>query len=694
MATFDPITKDLISIGSVDTGQMADIAENITSMRLSLTMDQASELSFSVVDPNFVFASNNYFQIRRDVFYRELIFEIARVEVAKSESVHPEYRLTCYNKNVQMMKRDKKPEAYRGISASDYARTVAKRFNMNSVVQETPKKQSIVKGRSSKSDENVWDVLQRSAADAEFVCFEIDNCLFFCSQTFLLGKWGDPNYQYMGNFFVPFGWPDNDDKAFPGSAQKYILLDMPTFVRSENDPMDAEGTLSVERINGVQLRPGMTINITGIPDFENGYLVTEVSFDEGVPDPVQVSFRTPKKPSAGQKGKTAAENTGGRGAAQSGQTQSLGQLTAQLDPAIVSAIQDHVKSNFVGGQREAERNFLIQQQVAAAVAAAARIYSLPTRDQREAQLLKEYASLGSVKPQSVQPFVLPTPPVKPFIPGNIDLSKRKPVKLPGGEFATVRSVSVNSDGLEVLIPTIGPNGEDWDGDEGLDIAFDHYLATGQHLGKFKTGAEASTYGKWLSEQELIRISTPVQSPAGAGSSALSALRFVASAVLDGPGSPRNTSGFPTNEIISAQANLAAGLIGSDVAARLSLPGVTVAAPQPQSVLIRTLNPPVAGLLPLEVDRTIRTFIARQTLDKRKDTQIRLTNIAIEVATGIYNQVTVEAKQKAFNNFVADSRRSDILRDALRLVRNSLIPQPPSSLNSAGVFDRVINTKIG
>jgi hypothetical protein len=387
MSNFTPITKELISIGSVETGQMADVADNITSMRLSLTMDQSSELSFTVIDPDFGFATNNYFQIRRDVFYRELVFEIARVEVSRSDSIHPEYRLVCYNKNVQMMKRDKQPEAYRGISASDYALTVAKRFNMNAFVEPTQKKQSIVKGRSNSSDENVWDVLQRSASEAEFVCFEIDNCLFFCSQTYLLGKWGDPNYQYMGNFFVPFRWPENDDTAFPGSTNKYILMDMPTFTRSENDPMDAEGTLLVERTNGVQLRPGMTVNVTGIPDFENGYLVTDVSFQEGVNDPVSVSFRTPVKPGSGQKGKATVSRDN-----------SVSNVT-QLDPIIISQIQDYIKSNFTGVSKEAERNRLIKVETDAAVSSAALVYSLSTREKREQTLNVQYQVLSDLNYQ-------------------------------------------------------------------------------------------------------------------------------------------------------------------------------------------------------------------------------------------------------------------------------------------------------
>lgn len=68
-------------------------------------------------------------------------------------------------------------------------------------------------------------------------------------------------------------------------------------------------------------------------------------------------------------------------------------------------------------------------------------------------------------------------------------------------------MSVGFDDGEVLIPTIGPNGENWDPDtdKGYDAAVSHYKKTGQHLGKFKTPDEATAYGEWLHNQEAVRI---------------------------------------------------------------------------------------------------------------------------------------------------------------------------------------------
>lgn len=91
--------------------------------------------------------------------------------------------------------------------------------------------------------------------------------------------------------------------------------------------------------------------------------------------------------------------------------------------------------------------------------------------------------------------------------GNIDLTKRPQVKNDDGSISTVRSMSVNIDGQEVLIPTVI-------GDKVVsdDEAVDHYMKTGEHLGKFKTPKDATAYAQALHREQDMAYS-PV-SPVG------------------------------------------------------------------------------------------------------------------------------------------------------------------------------------
>lgn len=304
------INNDLFKLGNLGTFQNVDVTEYITRFTVSLTLSGSSELSVTVVDPNFVFAKNNYFQIRRDIFYRGMYFEIAAIEVERSPALHPQYNLKCRSKGVQLMKQDKRPEQFNGISGFDLALRMAKRFGMGFYGEQTTKKQATIKAKSSNKDDSVWTVLNSAAGEQEFVLFETENTLFFTSEKYLLGKWGDPNFGFGDFKVIPYIWPEPTATNFPQAVNKYILFDMPSVRRSDDDLTAVEGSMIVERSNGINLRPGMTVYIGGIPDFEAAYLITDVSFEEGVPDPVQVQFRTPVEP---EKGKTVSSGTVGGG---------------------------------------------------------------------------------------------------------------------------------------------------------------------------------------------------------------------------------------------------------------------------------------------------------------------------------------------------------------------------------------------
>jgi hypothetical protein len=81
--------------------------------------------------------------------------------------------------------------------------------------------------------------------------------------------------------------------------------------------------------------------------------------------------------------------------------------------------------------------------------------------------------------------------------GNIDLRRRPVVLFPNGKYATVRSASFNIDGVETVLPTIGPNGEEWTAEQAVEA----YRKTGQHLGKFSSPKAADRYAQKLHREQ-------------------------------------------------------------------------------------------------------------------------------------------------------------------------------------------------
>lgn len=81
--------------------------------------------------------------------------------------------------------------------------------------------------------------------------------------------------------------------------------------------------------------------------------------------------------------------------------------------------------------------------------------------------------------------------------GNIDLGKRPTVKNPDGSISTVRSMGVNIDGREVLIPTVSDDGRVLSDEDAIAL----YQRTGRHLGMFDTPENATAYAEQLHDAQ-------------------------------------------------------------------------------------------------------------------------------------------------------------------------------------------------
>lgn len=81
--------------------------------------------------------------------------------------------------------------------------------------------------------------------------------------------------------------------------------------------------------------------------------------------------------------------------------------------------------------------------------------------------------------------------------GNIDLANRPTVRNPDGSISTVRSISANFDGNEVLIPTVSDDGRILSDDDAIAA----YQRTGRNLGIFDTPEDATAYAETLHNQQ-------------------------------------------------------------------------------------------------------------------------------------------------------------------------------------------------
>ena len=201
------------------------------------------------------------------------------------------------------MKRDKNPRAISSSSGTAFVREAAKKYGLDFVGEETSKSIKINKASGKSAADSLWNVLDNLANDAKFKLFEADGTLYFASMKWLLHKWGtrsigvtvEKKNTTTGNIekkdivrrFIPL---------VPGKLGKdFELMSLPEMHKSDNDPMDADGSATIARMNGTSLRPGMTVFVDGIPSFVGYYLINSVDYEELSPNPVSISFLTPEK---------------------------------------------------------------------------------------------------------------------------------------------------------------------------------------------------------------------------------------------------------------------------------------------------------------------------------------------------------------------------------------------------------------
>lgn len=303
----------------------------IIEINVNYSLTAATAVTFSVIDPGLEITKQNYFQVGQTFIYRShnpnqllnpgimslptgsymgYFMEVADVSIDQTQGNSPIVRVQGYTKAIQQMKRDRKPGAIKGEN-HHFVENAAKKYGLKSVVQPTTKNKTITQADGEKVADSLWDVLTRLASESKdkdknpYIIFESDGTLYFCTQQWLMYKWGHDEYQHTHydkkkeknvtttRKVTYLHYPSRKVNGSPD--ERFMLHKLPSMHKAENDPMEGDGSCIVDRLNGVRLRPGMTVNVGDIPWHTDDFLVTSVDYQEMVTDPVSINFATPPR---------------------------------------------------------------------------------------------------------------------------------------------------------------------------------------------------------------------------------------------------------------------------------------------------------------------------------------------------------------------------------------------------------------
>lgn len=303
----------------------------IIDINVNYSLSASTAVTFSLLDPGLEMTRQNYFQVGQTFIYRShnparlllpnqyaiasglflgYFMEVADVSIEQSQGNSPIVRIQGYTKAIQQMKRFRKPGAIKGEN-HHFVEAAAKQFGLLSVVQPTTKNKTISQADGEKQADSLWDVLTRLASESKdkdknpYIIFEQDGTLYFCTQQWLMYKWGHDEYDH--SYFnkkknatvvekrkvTYLHYPVRKVNGVPDN--RFVLMKMPSMHKAENDPMEGDGSCVVDRLNGTRLRPGMTVNVGDIPWHTDDFLITSVDYQEMVSDPINVSFATPPR---------------------------------------------------------------------------------------------------------------------------------------------------------------------------------------------------------------------------------------------------------------------------------------------------------------------------------------------------------------------------------------------------------------
>lgn len=261
----------------------ANISESIISADISLSVSQVNQLTISCDDPGFAFIAKHRVPMETWVEYDGMKFSVASLEM-NAGGGEGGFVLTARPRAVRTLKKRTGKKSMKNVSPSTFVIEECRLAKIKCVVQPSAQVSSVSRDvtekgqQGSEEENNTWSTFNRLAEEIGFICFELEDVVYF----------GQPTWFTQHAKITRAWYRDNNG---------YGVTDIPTCTRSMDNHNRAVINFSVPFERQGDFRPGRVVDFKGIPSFAGKYFVTEVSFDlAGGSNEVEVTAETPSNP--------------------------------------------------------------------------------------------------------------------------------------------------------------------------------------------------------------------------------------------------------------------------------------------------------------------------------------------------------------------------------------------------------------
>lgn len=260
-----------------------NIQQRVLAADLELSVDQVTELTFTLDDPSFEILESGIFDLNTTITYRGLHLYVAVIETNEGGGLGG-LSIRCRPQAVKSLRQLRGKEVMRHVTPATYLRSECRKAKIKEpVAQQTKKKKKIARdldqdktSYAPSARPSAWTTIQRLANEDGCYVYEIGDTIFYGKPTWLVEQRSPTRVEwYPEGGKEPMGIPE---------------------IRHSEDSRDIEVDVTLPIRRAGRVLPGTGLELDGFPKYSDMYFINSVSYPLVGDGEVSISASTIRNP--------------------------------------------------------------------------------------------------------------------------------------------------------------------------------------------------------------------------------------------------------------------------------------------------------------------------------------------------------------------------------------------------------------